>query len=96
MLSDIRKASPSDSVGQPERQSRGRDGQASLGRMGNESAGRAANAMMHDYSMPEYGSVKKVMPKSRDMGMDGNGNSYSSRPQDNYQSITIDQGYPDQ
>lgn len=43
--------------------------------------------------MPEYGSVKKVMPKSRDYG---EANSYSSRPIDNYQSITIDQGYPEQ
>ena len=57
MLSEIRKASPSDSIGQPERQSRGRDGQGSLARIGNETAGRAANAMMHDYAMPEYGSV---------------------------------------
>lgn len=47
--------------------------------------------------MPEYGSVKKVMPKSRDLGNgEGISNSYSSRPIDNYQSITIDQGYPDQ
>ena len=49
--------------------------------------------MPTDYRMPEYGSVRKVMPGSRDQNPLGAGDGpvYSSKPQDNYQSLTIEQ-----
>ena len=59
-------------------------------------SGRAGNGNIGDYMRPEYGSVTKVQPQSRDLNPIGIGDGnnlgvFSSKPSDNYQSMTIDQ-----
>ena len=96
VISELRKSSPGGHRNNPdERSGRSRELAAnnSLTRIGQESAGRAANAMMYDYRVPDYGSIQKVMPKSRDMNpmgaMDNHAGGFSSKPQTgpNYQSL---------
>ena len=67
------------------------------GRVGQETAGRAANAMISDIRGSggyEYGSIQKVMPRSRDHGYGGVAadQHYSSRPTANqiYQSMQFE------
>ncbi len=87
VISELRKSSPAGHKNPEERSGRNRELAAnnSLTRIGQESAGRAANAMMYDYRSPEYGSIQKVVPRSRDLNpvgsMDNNTQAFSSKPQ---------------
>ena len=82
VISELRKSSPTGHVGTDQLYSYSRDP--------NGSVGRAGNAIMSNYNAPDYGSVKKVMPLSRDPNLMGNEPIFSSKPSANYQSIEID------
>ena len=87
VISELRKSSPSGHKGSDERSGRNRElaQNNSLTRIGQESAGRAGNAIMNDYRVPDYGSIQKVVPKSRDLNPMGNldGANFSSKPEHN-------------
>ena len=86
MAGELRKSSPSGHNGSEDPRSRGRDLHGSMG--------RAANAIISNYEGPNYGSVKKVMPLSRDPTGHGEASQpvFSSKPADNYQSMEINAG----